>query len=210
MTRDWLAGNAARLESIAAELSQWNERVDAEFRRRFDFNRARTHDFESELGEATAAARERAGPSPLADVYALFDDVCATYLDADEHERAAIRAAIASHEAFAPRTTWYIGRNRELLAGSGEERWLEWGVAAPSVTNCRPDYRDVFVALGDLYVTAHGVGFDAGPVFRRVAALSDTSVTVDFSGSTVRDFFAGFERSAFFAESVRPRLAAQR
>jgi len=208
----WLEECTARLDAVTAELTKWNAAVDAEFGRRFDFNATPAHQFEATIVAAGQAARQHAGPGPRDDAYLIMDELCEHYLSAPDTapdaERAAIRHVVAARHPIVQLTTWYIGRNLDRLVQTREARWLEFAVAAASIAECAPDYRDIYLSLGDLYVGAVDVGIDPSPVFARVATLSNAEPGSLFGGGSVRDYFAGFEQSAFFASSVRPRLSS--
>jgi hypothetical protein len=89
------------------------------------------------------------------------------------------------------------------LSESGQSKWLDLALAAVSLENLTLDYRDSYVALGSLYLTALEVGVDPSPAFERAAEWS-ANERAD-GGQSVRGFFAGFEVSAYFAESVARR-----
>ncbi len=72
-------------------------------------------------------------------------------------------------------------------------------MAAVSIENCRQDFRDVLLALADLYVAAEEVGIDPRPEFNAVSRLSSEKKPA--GGTTaVSTVLADFYRSAALRE----------
>ena len=147
------------------------------------------------------------GTSAYLELHQLIDDLCVLYLSASEKNRAQIRNLAAG----LPRTIEgqmlnHIGwaSNRVLSSNDGE--WVRRGLAAASIDDNRTDFRDTLNALGDLYLTASRVGIDCSRYFQEAAELSSTQHGILPSLSSMRDFLANFEQSAYFEEDVRPMI----
>src|SRR5437763_12610434 len=59
------------------------------------------------------------------------------------------------------------------LRATRDRAWLTLGLAGASIENSRRDYRDLLLALAELYVAAEESGLDPQPEFARIATLSD-------------------------------------
>jgi len=97
--------------------------------------------------------------------------------------------------------TWQFA---DRLADTCDDRWLRLGLVAVSIDDNGTDFRDTYVALGALYLSAVRCGLEPGPYFQEAAK---TSSGVSHVGQTpMRDFLLRFEGSAYFEESVAPKL----
>ena len=90
------------------------------------------------------------------------------------------------------------------LADSCDDRWLRLGLAAVSIDDNGTAFRDSYVALGDLYICAVRCGIEPGPYFEEVAEIS--SGVPNIEQTPMRDFLLRFEGSAYFRETVAPKL----
>ena len=66
----------------------------------------------------------------------------------------------------------YANRAAKRIQSPEDEEWLLRGLAAISIENCARDYRDVLLALAELYVMAEEAGIKPGSDFRAVSKLS--------------------------------------
>jgi hypothetical protein len=93
------------------------------------------------------------------------------------------------------------------LADTCDDSWLRLGLAAVSIVSIDDngtDFRDSYVALGDLYVCAVRCGIEPGPYFEEVAQIS--SGVPNIEQTPMRDFLLRFEGSAYFGEAVAPKV----
>jgi len=74
-------------------------------------------------------------------------------------------------------------------------------LAAMSLENIRFDYRDSYMLLGRLYLTAVRKSIDPDPLLQWIASISDTR-PVYAGQSSMQQFFSEFKNSTFFRESV--------
>ena len=82
--------------------------------------------------------------------------------------------------------------------------WLRLGLAAVSIDDNGTDYRDTYVALGDMYVCAVRRGMEPVTYFEEAAEIS--SGVSNIEQTSMRDFLLRFEGSAYFGEAVAPKL----
>jgi hypothetical protein len=92
----------------------------------------------------------------------------------------------------------------DKLADTCDDRWMRVGLAAVSVDDNGTDFRDSYVALGDLYISAVRCGMEPGPYFEEAAEIS--SGVSNIEQASMRDFLLRFEGSAYFEEAVAPTL----
>jgi hypothetical protein len=93
----------------------------------------------------------------------------------------------------------------DRLADTCDDRWLRLGLAAGSIDDNGTDYRDTYVALGDMYVCA--VRRDMEPVTYFEEAAEISSGVSNIEQTSMRDFLLRFEESAYFGEAVAPKLS---
>jgi hypothetical protein len=92
----------------------------------------------------------------------------------------------------------------DRLADTCDERWLRLGLAAVSIDDNGTDFRDTYVALGALYLCAVRCGMDPRPYFEEAAEISSGASNTE--PTSMRDFLLRFKGSAYFGESVAPKL----
>ena len=131
--------------------------------------------------------------------------VCLVYLRATPGQRERIRRMFDGKEIAVGYLTGYPSHAAEQIRSKRDEEWVLVGLAAASIQDNRVDFRDTYVALGDLYVSAFKAGIEPGIHFKRVGLLSSDVPSLEGQYS-MREFLVGFERSAFFRFDVARRL----
>jgi hypothetical protein len=129
---------------------------------------------------------------------------CSLYLQGKEALRREIRDSFSVWTAVRGRMLAKAWTFAEKLADTCDDRWLRLGLAAISIDDNGTDFRDTYVALGDLYLCAVRCGMDPVPYFEVAAEISSGVSNLELIPT--RDFLLGFERSAYFGEAVAPRL----
>jgi hypothetical protein len=66
----------------------------------------------------------------------------------------------------------------------------------------------MYVALGGLYLEAIRSGMDVSACFQKAAQLS-SSIAGPSLKTSMREFLAEFEQSAFFVQTIQPKLPRQ-
>jgi hypothetical protein len=97
--------------------------------------------------------------------------------------------------------TWLFA---DRLADTCDDRWLRLGLVAVSIDDNGTDFRDTYVVLGALYLSAVRCDIEPGPYLREAAEISSGVSNVELT--PMRDFLLRFEGSAYFEESVAPKL----
>ncbi len=142
-----------------------------------------------------------------AELHELIDGLCTLYLTVSEEQRAQMRNLVAElPRHLGGQLLNHIGWAGNRLLSSNDEQYLQRALAAASLDDNRSDYRDTFRALGSLYLAASSVGINCSRYFLEAAQLSSTQTGRFPSLSSMRDFLAGFEQSAYFHEDVRPKI----
>jgi hypothetical protein len=147
------------------------------------------------------ALQEGTSPIDFQHLIKLLDELCALYLKADEQQRVAVRAIFDDKSSVLRYLHTYIGFAARHLAETNDKKWLRMGLAAASMCDCRVDWRDLMIRLGDLYLTAKEAGFRPGYQFTAVARLSNRSRR--YKQNSTRDFLANFRKSAYLGSLLR-------
>jgi hypothetical protein len=129
---------------------------------------------------------------------------CELYLQGDEALRRELRDSFEGWTAVRGRVLAKAWSFAGKLADTCDDRWLRLGLAAVSIDDNGTDFRDSYVALGDLYVCAVRCGMEPGPYFEAAAAISSGDSNTELT--PMRDFLLRFEGSAYFEEAVAPKL----
>jgi hypothetical protein len=165
------------------------------------------------MNDRQAAYRRGWLRAPPAEAYSAREDeglasdvdlACELYLTYGEGLRSEIRTSFGVWTAVRGcmlDRAWSYARR---LSETCEPRWLRLGLAAVSIDDNGTDFRDGYVVLGGLYVCAVRCGVEPGPYLEEAAALS--SAVPNIERLSMRDFLLGFEASAYFRESVAPKL----
>jgi hypothetical protein len=130
---------------------------------------------------------------------------CRLYLRGDQALRGEIRESFEGWTAVRGRMLAQAWSFADKLADTCDDRWLRLGLAAVSIDDNGTDFRDSYVALGDLYICAGRCGIEPGPYFEEVAQIS--SGVSNIEQTPMRDFLRRFEGSAYFGEAVAPKLS---
>lgn len=130
-----------------------------------------------------------------------IDELCALYLTVSDEERDHIRKLVQAHRPLRHGLLAHIS----WTAQHKPPDWLRRGLAAASIEDNREDFRDMFIALGGLWLEAVKVGIDVSDYFQKAAQLS-SAVTGPYFKVPMREFLASFEQSEYFKQSIQPKL----
>ena len=195
-----IASLKQQLDEYERRYQEWSEPIDKATE--VNFKRVNREgytfeDFERDIQQVVEERRTQYDPyQPL---YALFDQLCPYYLEAMPQERTEIRAAASDKAGVLSALLGYVYTSASRLQSSADREWLRKGLAAASIENCSVDYRDVLLALAELYVAAEKVGIDPKPHFAAVAELS-SSDTPRGGMTPVREMLADFHSYAVLKE----------
>jgi hypothetical protein len=129
---------------------------------------------------------------------------CELYLRGDAALQREIRHSFNEWTAVRGRVLARAWSFADKLSDTCDDRWLRLGLAAVSIDDNGTDFRDSYVALGDLYICAVRCGIEPGPYLDEVAEIS--SGVPNIEQTPMRDFLLRFEGSAYFGETVAPEL----
>jgi len=147
--------------------------------------------------------------NPYQEMYEFFDELCPAYQAATVQERAEIRAAVRDKAGVPSALVGYVYRAASQIQAPSDSEWLRRGLIAVSIEDCSRDFRDVLLALAELYVTAEEAGIDPRPEFTVVSKLS--SREKPRGGTTpVSRMLTGFHRYAVLKERRAKRKGASR
>jgi len=147
--------------------------------------------------EAERAQRQRDDPHPA--MFACIDDLVCAYAGADAASRAAMRAAVARTRGFANAVLGYAYRMSERVRAQRDVGALQRGLVALSIENCSRDYRDVLLALAELWVAAEAIGIEPRPAFEAAAELSSREQSLG-QPRPMHELLAGFGAMAVLQE----------
>lgn len=193
----------ARVAAFDAPISRWHDARERAFSAKFEPKEGRLSTLMSRLPPAAAAAAG-VGPGPQEHAFALLDEVCDEYARSDAQRCALIRGVVQEHE-IRRLLQGYIGHASRVLEQGKRPEWLARALAAASIDDQRRDYRDWLMSVGDAYLAGRAAGLDPAPVLERMGALSNTEGH-RAAPTPTSEALARFERSAYFATSILPRL----
>jgi hypothetical protein len=157
----------------------------------------------TELAERGKRARRRRSERD----YPAFEEVSAplerfvrAYALADEPARAEARAFAKTSRDLGMWFLWGSGNWTREFERALLPELLDLALASLSLEDAQLDPHNTLMALGLAWHRAVRAGVDPRPAFERAALISSTG------DGGFADLLRGFERSAFFAEDVRPCL----
>jgi hypothetical protein len=205
---DWQQQSvASELELVSKLLVELDRRFAMLHKRRQEvFDREWNKKFDQDSLQHVSRKLSAIEPEKYAALHTEMDRLCDFYLAASDAEREALRLHLGMRPDALREMLNHIGWATEHVHSAADHIWVLRGLAAVSLEDHRIDYRDVYLALGDLYLAAVRAGIDASLCFQDVAALSNPNPGKMPGGGSLRDFLGKFESSAFFAESVTPKL----
>jgi hypothetical protein len=198
--------NANILERAVSELSAtckaWNAKAGVAFDAALD----KQHLTRDSILQAGAKAHAAAGLATRDEIHGQLNDLCDYYLFASDAERLKVRELADGNEALLRHLREHIGWSLSRITSPSDAREVRRGLAAASIEQNQSDFRDTYIAFGELYLKAVAVGIDPDSEFEYVSSIS-SSVARNRSGN-MRDFLGKFKQSAFFASYVKPKLGA--
>jgi hypothetical protein len=139
---------------------------------------------------------------PYPAIYELLDELCPAYLEVSAPERDAIRAAVSDKNGVLSALLGYAYRAAKRIQSPADSEWLRRGLAAISIENCSRDWRDVLLALAELYVVAEEAGIKPQSDFTAVSRLSSDKKPVG-SDTSMRGILAHFRSYGVLKERRR-------
>jgi hypothetical protein len=136
---------------------------------------------------------------PYQEIYSLLDEICPAYISASSEDRAKVRAAVRDKNGVLSALLGYAYRSAKRIHSPDDKACLIKGLAAISIENCSRDYRDVLLALAELYVAAEEAGIKPRADFKAVSQLSSRKKP-DGGDTSMQAMLAGFHRYAVLRE----------
>ena len=138
------------------------------------------------------------------DLASDLDLACSLYLRGEERLRREIRDSFSAWTAVRGRMLARAWPFADRFADTCDDHWLRLGLAAISIDDNGTDFRDSYVALGALYLSAVRCDMEPGPYFEEAAEISSGVSNTELT--RMRDFLLRFEESAYFHKAVAPKL----
>lgn len=101
-----------------------------------------------------------------------MDKLSGQYLNSSFDGRLKIRSAFKNKNGLLSALIGYAYISADKLRKTADKKWLNAGLASVSIENCRRDYRDMLLALAELYIVAEDVGKKTLEEFTKVSKLS--------------------------------------
>ena len=181
-----------RLDDLEERYQEWVAPINQVIQERlFKINRDGYTSADYDRDVRAIKERQRAKYDPYRAIYELLDELCPAYVDASAEERAAVRAAVSEKGGVLSALLGYAYRAARRIRSPEDREWLRRGLAAISIENCSKDYRDVLLALAELYVAAEQAGMRPGTDFRAMSKLSSDEKPRGGNAS-VREMLANF------------------
>jgi hypothetical protein len=132
----------------------------------------------------------------------LLYALCHAYWKVSPDECDQFRNAISDKPGVRNQLLGCVYQAVQHLHSSADHEWLRVGLAAASIENCSFDYRDFFLALAELFVTAERVGIDPHAEF---SLATERASTIKPRGGTtpVSEVLRGFHTYAVVASARR-------
>ena len=141
---------------------------------------------------------------PNTEMYAVFDELTGLYLEVGSEDREHIRITVSDKDGLLSALVGYANRSANHIKSLADRIWLKKGLAALSIEDCCKDFRDVLLALSELYLAAEDVGLYPMPEFKAIARLS--SHLKPFGGDIpMSRLMGGIQRFAVLEECRRSR-----
>ena len=166
-------------------------------------------DGRQEIESIQAAWRATTSPELEAFLDSLqlrLDDICAFYIRADNAERERVRSDASRDEVLLEAVHKHVGWCTRQMISEPSVEWLRSGLAAIAIHDNRVDYRDVYVALGELYLASIRGGIQPSPELHRIGALANPVSNPGCPEGSTMSFLQKFEESAHFRSAVYPLL----
>jgi hypothetical protein len=188
------------VDSLRDELSQYAARQEQEFARAWN----------KELDAASIKKTGEAAYSVLKETFQQIQqqlvDLCLAYLLMSDEDRSSAREIAGTHPELLRQLHSHLLWEVDHVNGEADQDRIMRGLAAISLNDLRTDYRDVYVAMGMAYERAHRVGAFFSIPLIKIANLSNP-IPSGKNKMSMKDFFLNFETSAFFLDSVAPKLS---
>lgn len=191
------------LEELEERYQAWVEPINQVIRESsFKVNREGYTAADYERDVKAIREKQRAEYDPYQAIHEVLDELCPAYLAASGEQRATVRAAVSEKAGVLSALLGYAYRAAKRIQSPADREWLRRGLAAISIENCSKDYRDVLLALAELYVAAEEAGMRPGREFKAISRLS--SGEKPSGGSTsVQEMLANFQGYGVLRERRR-------
>jgi hypothetical protein len=187
-----LAALIKQLDGLEEQYQEWVEPINQVIRDcSYKVNRDGYTPADFDRDVKAVKERQRAKYDPYQAIHSLLDELCPAYLEASSEQRASVRSAVSDKNGVLSALLGYAYKAARRIQSPADREWLRNGLAAISIENCAKDWRDVLLALAELYVAAEGAGIRPRSDFTAVSRLS--SGEKPRGGSTsVREMLANF------------------
>jgi hypothetical protein len=167
------------------------------------FEKNWTRDYSPESIKSAGEKASAAAHEAREQLNKRIDPICDSYLAGTDKQRMELRAGVANFPTLLRALNQYIGWSQERIKGNEDRIHLRRALAAASLEDNRVNFKEMYLALGRLYEACVKSGVQPSLEFVKIAYLSNPEKN---RGTSMQEFLANFEESAFFKKDVEPRL----
>jgi len=191
------------LDALDAALGAWNREQSDWLQELIRTGTPAGEALQALIERQRATAAEGRGPVDYADLHARIAELCRAFRDTDDAGRMALRAQLGGRRNVLAQFYGFIHHAAARLRESGDLRWLDLALAAAALEGGQIDWRDLYVALGELWLAADHVHVNPRSRFTAAAAMADD--TLDSTGHSPRGLITAFPHSAHLHSIRRKR-----
>lgn len=200
-----MADECAFEEELAAldeALGRWNRAQSDRLQESIRGGTPPREAVEAILEDTRAAAAEGRGPVDRAELQARIIGLCRAFRDTDDAGRMALYRRLAARPNLRAQFYGFIHDAAAQVRATHDPTWIDLALAAAALEGGRLDWRDLYVALGELWLAAESARINPRRRFAAAAAMADDTVE---GGRSARGLLMGFEHSAHLHSIKRRR-----
>jgi len=185
---------ADALEAIDATLGVWNRELSDRMQEQIRAGTPAGDAVQAMIARHKQQVEEDRAPVDYDELHARIVELCDAFRDLDNAGRAALRERAAQWRNLRNQFYGFIHYAAARLRATRDGRWIDLALAAAAIDGGLSDWRDLYVALGELWLAAESVHINPRSRFEAAAAMADD--TLDATRHSPRGLVAGFPHSA--------------
>lgn len=178
--------------------TQWHRAVDSEWERlkqKHNERAGHAYGFTQHLEEMSKQAMASVKGDPRLAVFAIFDEVGDAFVKLTSEERSLLIDFAADCSGLERMHRGYISKHAaERLKTTRDVLWLWRGLAIAALFQGGTDFRDLHLALADVWDATRAAGLDPELGFRQIAAFASTKTGRGGLNGSMQDFLKNYRR----------------
>jgi hypothetical protein len=170
---DTLTGLLNRINELEDKYQKWAAPINAAIQASFKKTNAADYsmlDYDQDVHSIRRAQLEKY--DPYKEMYVLFGELCAFYLQAEAGTQGVLRAAAAEKPGILHGLLGFVYQCADAILAGGGGGVLKLGLAAAAIENSARDARDSMLALAELYLAAEEQDLEPEKAFRETAQFA--------------------------------------